>query len=183
MPTRVSALPSADPPDTLQLQYVRGRGLVSSAIMLFSGGLVSHVDVVLPDGSLVGARSDRIKVGERKYDSGVQIRPPSYEPWDGRVVVELRCRRSQKAAAVNWLMHQRGKPYDHVGILAFIGNRDWRDPSAWFCSELVTAMLEHAGIIGHVFWPASKITPAASLGMVTAAGGHVTIMEGSVSFA
>src|SRR6185437_992098 len=34
---------------------------------------------------------------------------------------------------------QINKKYDHLAILAFVTNRDWREDDCWFCSELVAA--------------------------------------------
>lgn len=32
---------------------------------------------------------------------------------------------------------QLGKPYDFRALLSMLGTRDWEDPNAWVCSELV----------------------------------------------
>jgi hypothetical protein len=42
----------------IRLQFVLGTGLSSQAIAWFSAGHFSHVDAVLPDNRLLGARSD-----------------------------------------------------------------------------------------------------------------------------
>jgi hypothetical protein len=53
----------------ITLQFVTSRELESSAICTFQRGWCSHVDSVMDDGRLLGARSD----------GGVQIRPPNNE--------------------------------------------------------------------------------------------------------
>ena len=53
----------------ITLQFVTSRDPESWAIRTFQRGWCSHVDSVMDDGRLLGARSD----------GGVQIRPPNYE--------------------------------------------------------------------------------------------------------
>lgn len=49
----------------------------------------------------------------------------------------------REAEAREWLYHQIGKDYDWRPILGWLGaGRDWRDPYAWFCFELVAGMIE-----------------------------------------
>jgi len=40
---------------------------------------------------------------------------------------------------------QVGKPYDFGAIFGILLDRDWRDTSKWFCSELVAWACEQAG--------------------------------------
>lgn len=56
----------------------------------------------------------------------------------GRDGVELRCIPHHDPAAV-WAraLSQVGKPYDWRFLWALIARRDWQDPSAWACSELI----------------------------------------------
>lgn len=46
--------------ESIKLQFVREKDLSSQVIAWFSAGHVSHVDTVLDDGRLLGARSDRV---------------------------------------------------------------------------------------------------------------------------
>jgi hypothetical protein len=55
---------------SIKLRFVRGLDFSSRVIAWFSAGHLSHVDAVMPDGSLLGARSDVIK----GIPTGVQIR-------------------------------------------------------------------------------------------------------------
>jgi hypothetical protein len=138
------------------LQFVRGRGLASRLIAWFGGGpRFSHVDVVLPDGTLLGSRSDRVA----GVPSGVQIRPASYTTGEAALQVQLPCTPSHAKAFYEFLHAQLGKPYDHMSILGFIVGRNWREDDTWFCSELASAALEHAGLLRQLAARASKITP------------------------
>lgn len=152
--------------NAVRLQFVQGRALSSSAISWFSSGHFSHVDIVLPDGRLLGARSDNAD-----GIKGVAIRRADYEVWNKRVVFTLNVSQSQAALAYSFATAQIGKPYDHTAILAFMVDRDWRSPDSWFCSELVMATLENAGILGPLYLAANKITPVAAALTVSALKG------------
>ena len=110
----------------------------SRAIQIFSRGWPSHVDHVLGDGTLLGARSD--SVGGKP--PGVQIRPANYEVWTKTQSIRLNATAAQETAWLNFLTAQIGKPYDFEAIAAFAIDRDWRNPEKWFCSELAAAALE-----------------------------------------
>lgn len=54
--------------------------------------------------------------------------------------------------------HELGQPYDYLGVAGIGLHRDWQDPSAWFCSELVAYVLACGGL--HLFRSdAKRITP------------------------
>lgn len=125
----------------IDLQFVAMSDPGSEAIRLFERGWPSHVDAVLPDGSLLGARSDGIG-GQLP---GVRIRPANYETFDQRLVVSLACEPAIEGAFLAFLRAQLGKPYDKLAIAAFAVGRDWRERDAWFCSELIAAALEACG--------------------------------------
>ena len=120
------------------LQFVQADDLGSKAIQIFERGWCSHVDHVLADGTLLGARSDT--VGGKP--PGVQIRPPDYATWSKVQRVALQATGEQETAWLNFLTAQIGKPYDFEAIAAFAIDRDWRNPEKWFCSELAAAALE-----------------------------------------
>lgn len=139
------------------LQYSTMRGLGSWAIRYRSGSPWSHVDVVLPDGRLLGARSSReVGLDGRAWEAGVRVRDPAY----ARFTHAMRVRTANVRAPdfYEWALDQVGKPYDSRGILDFVrgrsAERDWRDPDAWFCDELVVAGLE---LVGH--WPRQLSLP------------------------
>jgi uncharacterized protein YycO len=141
----------------IHLQFVLGTGLPSRGIAWFSAGHFSHVDAILPDGSLLGARSDQIGL----VPPGVQIRPPYYETWKERVVMTLPASSIYDSQFYAFLKLQLGKPYDKTAIWGFVSGRDWREEDSWFCSELLSAALEVSGACPNLYAPRNKITPAA----------------------
>lgn len=100
---------------------------------------ISHVDLVLPGGELLGARSD--------HNSGVQIRPAFYANFSRILQIDVDFTAAQTKTYIDWTKAQIGKPYDRRGIGEFFvhSRRNWRDPSAWFCSELQARASEIAG--------------------------------------
>lgn len=125
----------------IRLQFSTTETFASEAIRVFERGLPSHVDVVLDNGSLLGARDDAIGGRPR----GVQIRPPAYEVWSRTWIVELLETPNSQTRLWGFLESQLGKPYDETAIAGMALGRDWRSTDAWFCSELVAAGLEVSG--------------------------------------
>lgn len=150
----------------IKLQFVLGAGLSSRLIAWYGQGYggYSHVDAVLPDGSLLGARSDA--VGGKS--PGVQIRPQGYERWLKRCVVEIDATDAQAAAWEGWLRRQIGRPYDHAAIVGFILGRRLGDRGHWICSGCQFGALEAAGLLGPGPVPPDEVTPNALLLLVTA---------------
>jgi uncharacterized protein YycO len=131
---------------------------------MFGAGHFSHCDIVLPDGTLLGARSDTI--GGKP--PGVQIRPDDYEVWSFRVRFTTVCTDKQAADFYDFASAQVGKPYDKLAIFAFVINRNWRDEDAWFCDELDIRCYEVSGLLPIVYTPANKITPVSAATLVSA---------------
>jgi uncharacterized protein YycO len=141
--------------------------LSSRAIAWFSAGHFSHVDAVLPDGRLLGARDDHVG----GQPPGVRIRPPNYVKWSRRVVMKVPASAEQTYKFYAFLRDQLGKPYDSEAIWAFAFNRDWRAPDSWICSELQSAAGEYSGLMPRLYLAANKITPVACALAFSAVGG------------
>lgn len=152
----------------IRLSFVQGRGLGSALIRWKGAGSFSHVDAVRDDGWLVGARFDT----HGKIPPGVQARPPDYETWKLRVVFEIPATAEQTAAFWGFINAQMGKPYDWLAIISFAIRRNWRTEDAWFCSELIAAALEYAGIVEKLYAPACKIDPVSLSTVVSSVGGR-----------
>ena len=136
----------------ITLQFIGGRDLVSEVIEWFSAGSIAHVDAVMPDGELLGARVHP----DGAPAAGVQLRKSGYKAIDKRIRVTLE----GDADTFHGLARsQLGKPYDSEAILAFAANRDWRDPSKWFCSELIGWLLEQVHVFPPLATPSNKLPP------------------------
>lgn len=155
----------------IRLQFVRERDFSSQVIAWFSAGHVSHVDTLLDDDQLLGARSDSVGGAP----PGVQIRPPDYADFAVRVVMAVPVTVEQKAVYLAFLDDQVGKPYDYKAIWAFLFNRNWRETDSWICSELAAAAAERASIVPPLFLAANKITPVAFALAMSAVNGTVVV--------
>jgi len=133
----------------LEVSLAQGTGLISKGISWFSAGRLSHADLVMPNHTLLGARTD----------GGVQARPGNYLGTTTRWVFSKEVSGEQAFEVYRYAYKQINKKYDHLAILAFVTNRDWREDDCWFCSELVAACLEVGGVINELWQPLNKITP------------------------
>lgn len=143
------------------LQFVGVDGDLGSELISWFGHLepVSHVDAVMPDGTLLGARES----------GGVKIRPSGYETFTRIVRVVLPATDEQAKTFYDFLRAQIGKPYDMSAIMAFAANRNWQDNDSWFCSELQTAALCSARWFPQIpCAPFNKIDPADLLLLISA---------------
>jgi hypothetical protein len=125
----------------------------------------SHVDLELEDGTLLGASDSPDAPVLAGNPRGVAIRPNDYEQY-GR-----RCRmiiRTNKANAIRAAARtQLGKPFDNSALRGFLsdamppGERNWKDPTAWFCSELVVWAFIEGGYWQDLrVWPKNRISPS-----------------------
>jgi hypothetical protein len=146
---------------TIVLQFSTIANPYSWAIEWFSGQPHSfaHVDAVLPDGRLLGARHDR-RAG---VPSGVQIRPENYATFKRKLVVSIPCAAGISNDFYFWLKTQIGKPYDTACILAFLAYADWHKIDGWDCSALIAAALCRRFLPFPPAFPPSKIVPDALL--------------------
>lgn len=118
----------------IRIRFVGGNDIVAAGIRAASyGHWATHAEAVLPDGSLLGAH----------YDGGVLIRPAGYDKGQYRCdqIVTIPVDDATTQVFHAWLHSQLGKPYDIEAIAAFVLDRNWQRPDAWFCSELMAAGL------------------------------------------
>jgi hypothetical protein len=122
----------------ITLRFVTGDSMVSAAIRHAEYGFwASHVEALMPDGTLLGAHIDGgVMARPRDYDKG-QFTRERFVDIDAAPDV---CDRFQA-----FLRSQLGKPYDTTAILAFVAARDWQEKDSWFCSELQAAALVACG--------------------------------------
>lgn len=119
----------------LTLLFSTTGGPVARFIQLFTWSDFSHVDAVLPDGSLLGARAQ----------GGVRIRTATYLGTAKTARFHVALSEAQTAAVWTFLRAQIGKPYDFTAILGLLARRDWQNEDKWFCSELIAAACAAAG--------------------------------------
>jgi uncharacterized protein YycO len=138
---------------TITLQFSTGNDLESWAIRSFQRAWPTHVDYVLEDGQLLGAR----------FPDGVQVRPSDYMKFTRTERVDIVVPYFKETAFKTFIKEQVGKPYDWLAIISFscivACNRNWRQEDAWFCSELIAAAFEYSGITRQLAPTINRLTP------------------------
>jgi hypothetical protein len=131
----------------ITLQYSRSTELVSLLIAAACRSDFSHVDIVLKDGTLLGASDSPNAPYLQGNPRGVAIRPPDYQPFAIRRQAHLKCSPEVEENFLAVAKSQLGEPFDNSAMKAVFKpdahtGRDWRDADAWFCSEHVAWCLE-----------------------------------------
>jgi uncharacterized protein YycO len=134
----------------IKLRFVTCGDLVSALIRDKTFCAYSHVEFVLNDGTTLGAHAE----------GGVAIRPANYDNFTKIAVFNVPVATDEvKASILAFAMAQVGKPYDFGAIAGLVLNRDWRNTSKWFCSELVAAAFEQGQPLLRVADSVDRITP------------------------
>lgn len=110
---------------TVRIQLATESDPVSAFIRWYTWSNWSHIDFVLPSGSLLGARQD----------GGVQIRQPGYVEFTHTLVLEAP---DAPDDIYEHALKQVGKPYSKETILGLAVRQDYGDDSEFDCSEFVT---------------------------------------------
>lgn len=113
-----------------------GWPVVAPLISRMTGHWSNHVDLLTDDERMISA----LPGGVREWGLA-DLTLAREEP------LALPCTEDQRAAAIAFARSQIGKGYDYRGVLFFSFAPRWQDHRRWFCSELTTAALVHAGII------------------------------------
>lgn len=157
----------------IKLQFSRSTENISKLIAWACRSPFSHVDYVLEDGNLLGASDSPNAPYISGNPSGVAIRPPDYQLFAIRRVAHVYCPTRVESRFDEIIRSQIGEPFDSHAMHAVfkpdnMGNRDWRDASAWFCSELKAWGFEEAGAFDVVpLVSKDRVTPADLLLMIS----------------
>jgi len=122
-----------EPQQPIQLHFSLGAD-VSSRLIAWWGygyGGYSHVDAILSDGSLCGARSDHAG-GQAP---GVRVRKPFYEAWKKSAVLTIPATVHEHDVWETWQRDQCGDRYDSADILGLIIGKPLNEGAGhWICS-------------------------------------------------
>lgn len=145
----------------IRLRFVTGSDPTSRLIAAWQkDGWATHVEAVLPDGSLLGAH----------LQGGVAIRPKGYDQatMTRELYVDLFAMPSMVEEFYAFMHAQVGKPYDVTAIEGLVLGRDWREDDSWFCSEVVTGGMEKCAYIPRLASTINHVTPRDNLLIVSA---------------
>ena len=142
--------PDVELPDTVpvRIRFVRGEGWISRAICEVTWSRWSHVELVTDDGYL-GAHNE----------GGVQVRDLDYAKVVDEMFGVAFVTKEQSERVLDYAMDQLGKPYDYTALAGIIFHRDWAAAKRWFCSELIAASFDYAGVPLLKRIPYERITP------------------------
>lgn len=134
----------------IKLQFSRSTENVSKLIAWACRSPFSHVDVVMEDGALLGSSDSPHAPFVEGNPCGVAIRPADYQPFAIRRIAHIYVPTRVETRFIELARSQIGEPFDNKAMHAVFNpdansGRDWRDASAWFCSEFIAWDLEEAG--------------------------------------
>jgi len=124
-----------------------GKGPSGAFIRWYTWSWAAHAGVELTDGIIDATPSRGVSL--HAGIDGTQIR--HYTILGLTPVIELAVRK--------FLIAQKGKPYDWSAIVGLGIRRDWYSDDKWFCSELVAAAFEQAGLPLLNTLRSNRITP------------------------
>lgn len=138
------------PTITWQFSTPKAQDFVSKSIKEMTGSEISHVDVLTPDGKLLGAHAT----------GGVQIREPNYEDFGLRIRVTVPVTQEQFDKFFAYVNSKVGEPYNHAAIAGIAMNRDMSEAGHEMCSQLQYEGTIAAGLLQHAKQP-NMVSPEA----------------------
>lgn len=136
----------------IRLRFVHCNDLGSNAILADTGGLYSHAECVMPDGTYLGAHAD----------IGVKALPPTYDAgkFDRQLFVDLPCEPATATRFYKAAEDHIGEPYDFLAIAGFVAHFDLHEKKKVICSALMTLCLRDCGWFSSPLTiPAHQISP------------------------
>lgn len=115
--------------------FFRGKGVISALIRWQTDGTYSHVGAYTDDGYVIESKEGK---GVRKH---------KYTDFKDADFYSIDVTPSQKKLFYEFLNSQLGCGYDYWGIVRFVSRRMLPENDNWFCSELMFAAAEAAGIV------------------------------------
>ena len=124
----------------------------------------SHINILLKDGTLLGASNSPDAPTIHGNSRGVAQRPFDYQRFAYRRQMVLMTERADNIRQM--AVTQLGKNFDNSALRDFIsdsfpGLRDWRLNESWFCAELVVWAMETGGFWQpkQLIWPRNRVSP------------------------
>lgn len=123
--------------EQVYLVFCNSRLPLSPIIRMVTRGRWSHIALMCDANTVLEATGSH-GVGKTPLESLI-ARSTEY------CIVEVNVPRGTHAKLCRAGSTQLGKKYDWWGIVGLSLNRDWQDPTDWWCSEYVAWMFEQAG--------------------------------------
>jgi hypothetical protein len=150
----------------LEYQFSTSTAFASRIIRILTCSQFSHVDLILPGEGLLGVSGSDKSI---KDPGGVIIRQFNAWPYlEPPKIARVQCSDDVARKTVDFVRAQIGRPFDKKALWAFLRDRagapktdrNWRDPSAWYCSEVQARGLEVGGLFPYpLIQPKNLISP------------------------
>jgi hypothetical protein len=113
--------------------------IVSEGIMKETRSEICHVDIVTPEGTLIGAH----------IEDGIRERQPDYQAWGLRIRVTIPATEEQAAKLYAYARSMIGTPYDSKDILGIaLGDARLHDSAKMICSGFASEAIDtQSGIV------------------------------------
>jgi hypothetical protein len=136
---------------TITFQFVTGNEAASALIRWKTDSEISHVNVVMPDGKLLGAL----------LDGGVRVRDANYCKFTLQILVTVPLTDTECFLFWDSIAEAIGQQYDRAGIVGIALGNNLCAPGEVFCSELITRYVNQnsAAKIVHIAKDPSKVDP------------------------
>jgi uncharacterized protein YycO len=122
--------------DRISILLFKGKGLISSLVRWQTRSEYAHAAILFPDG---------VTLVESWPFVGVRIK--KITDWSNITVFDIPSANSlQLDGALKFAISQAGKKYAWLDIMRFITRTKGDQQDSWFCSELVFASFQKAGI-------------------------------------
>lgn len=136
----------------MQVILTNGEGITGAVIRWYTWSNYAHAGILLNNGKVIDAvPSKGISLHDGISGSKQWYFDIEYLPDVDQAKIE--------SAVEKFLRAQIGKKYDWSAIYGMGFRRDWHNPHEWFCSELVEAAFDYAGLpllrAGHL----DRVTP------------------------
>lgn len=115
--------------------YLDSQSLFADLIKWKEGGRWSHVAIIDGDKAIEADNWD----GVRESSLASMIRKYSHH-----AIIDIPVPDEERA--IRFARMQWGAPYDWTGVFGLGIDRNWQDPSCWYCSELFAGAVQAGGI-------------------------------------
>lgn len=130
----------------IEIKLSYSGSLPGDFIRWFTDSRFSHVDIVIPEREISSDFSFGRLIGSRPMQ-GVIMHDKTY-PLEEHYVLSVNAKQYDRFW--DFIKSQMASYYDWPGVITYPFakwfGREWHNPDWWFCSELIAAGLQEAGI-------------------------------------
>jgi hypothetical protein len=112
--------------------------MISAAICKVTRSEICHVDIEMPEGTLIGAH----------IEDGIQERPANYQAWALRIRVAVPATEAQQKDVYDFARRKIGTEYDVESIMGIAaGDARFHDPNKLICSSFLKLAVDAPRVV------------------------------------